>query len=242
MDKERQDLPTMSEAIQILATIGTATLASQLHKRNILHAFIRNVHPMSGIRTRFVGEAYTLRLIPMREDKMAPEVVKSPEYPHRKCIESCPPGQVLVVDARGVTDFGIYGDILLSRLMKRGVAAVVSDGGMRDAGVIAKMDFPVFAAGPAAPLNLDAHFATDLQQPIACGGAAVFPGDVLVGDMDGVIVLPRHLVQEVAIESAKQEHLESFLQQLVLEGASTAGIYPPNAETMAQYACWCEKR
>ena len=240
MDKDKGRLPTMEEAIRMLTAISTATLTSQLYKRNLLHVFIKGVYPMNPNRARFVGEAYTLRLIPMREDRMRPEVVKSYEYPQRKCIESCPPGQVLVIDARGVTDAGIFGDILLIRLMKRGVAAVVSDGAMRDGEAIAKMDLPVFAAGPAAPLNLAAHFAPDLQQPIACGGVAVFPGDILVGDHDGVVVLPREMAPELAVEGAKQEHLEQFIQQRVLEGASTAGTYPPNEETMAAYARWCE--
>ncbi len=240
MDRDKGRLPTMEGAIRMLQTISTATLTSQLYKRNILHVFIRGVYPMNPNRARFVGEAYTLRLIPMREDRMKPEVVKSYEYPQRKCIESCPAGKVLVIDARGVTDAGIFGDILLIRLMKRGVAAVVSDGAMRDGEAIANMDLPVFAAGPAAPLNLTAHFAPDLQQPIACGGVAVFPGDILVGDQDGVVVLPRELAPELAIEGAKQEHLEQFIQQRVLEGASTAGTYPPNEETMAAYVRWCE--
>ena len=241
MVQEKNDLPSLAEAIRLLAGIGTATLTSQLYKRGIHHAFLKGVYPMNPNRTRFVGEAYTLRFIPMREDKMKPEVVKGYDYPHRKCIESCPPGQVLVVDARGVTDSGIFGEILLTRLMKRGAAAVVCDGAMRDAEAISKMDLPVFAAGPAAPLNLTAHFAVDLQQPIACGCVAVFPGDILVGDPDGVVVLPRYPAPEIARDAVKQEHLEQFLHRLVLEGASTVGTYPPNAETLDAYARWCEK-
>ncbi len=242
MVPEKNELPSLAEAIRLLAGTGTATLTSQLYKRGIHHAFLKGVFPMNPNRAKLVGEAYTLRLIPMREDKMKPEVVKSYEYPQRKCIESCPPGQVLVLDARGVTDSGIFGEILLTRLMKRGAAGVVCDGAMRDAEAIAKMDLPVFAGGAAAPLNLTAHFAVDLQQPIACGGAAVFPGDILVGDHDGVVVLPRELAPEIARDSVKQDHLEAFLHRLVLEGATTAGTYPPNAETLAAYANWCEKK
>jgi regulator of RNase E activity RraA len=242
MAQEQNDLPSPVETIRLLAGIGTATLTSQLYKRGIHHAFLKGIFPMNPNRAKFVGEAYTLRLIPMREDKMKPEVVKSYDYPQRKCIESCPPGHALVLDARGVTDSGIFGEILLTRLMKRGAAAVVCDGAMRDAGAVARMDLPVFTAGPAAPLNLTTHFAVDLQQPIACGGAAVFPGDILVGDHDGVVVLPRELAAEIARDGAKQDHLEAFLYRLVLEGASTAGTYPPNAETLAAYARWCEKK
>lgn len=241
MDKAIDPLPTLEEAIRILGGISTATVTSQLYKRNIMNVFIRGVYPLSAKRTRFAAEAYTLRLIPMREDKMRPEVVKSYEYPQRKCIESCPPGQALVVDARGVRDAGIFGEILLTRLIKRGVAAVVCDGAMRDGQAISQLDLPVFAAGPAAPLNLIAHFAPDLQLPIACGGAAVFPGDVLVGDCDGVVVVPRELAPELARDSVKQEHLEQFIHERVLNGASTAGTYPPNAEAMAAYEAWCRK-
>lgn len=242
MDQEKNDLPSLKEAIRLLTGIGTATLASQLYKRAIRHIFVKGVRPLNPNRARFAGEAYTLRLIPMREDKMKPEVVKSYDYPQRKCIECCPPGRVLVVDARGVADAGVFGEILLARLMKRGAAAVVCDGAMRDGEAISQMDFPVFAAGPAAPLNLTAHFAPDLQRPVACGGVAVFPGDILVGDHDGVVVLPREIAPEIARDGIRQEHLEQFIHGLVLGGASTAGTYPPNAETMAAYARWCEKK
>jgi regulator of RNase E activity RraA len=235
-------LPALEEAIKMLARISTATVTSQLYRRGILNVFIRGLHPLSARRTRFAAEAYTLRLIPMREDKMRPEIVKSYEYPQRKCIESCPAGQALVVDARGVRDAGIFGEILLTRLIKRGVAAVVCDGAMRDGEAILQLDLPVFATGPAAPLNLNAHFAPDLQQPIACGGTAVFPGDVLVGDHDGVVVVPRELAPEVARDGVKQEHLEQFIHQRILDGASTAGTYPPNAEVMEAYANGCKQQ
>lgn len=236
MDQSREI--SFDAVLEILKGVSTATLTTQLLKRKMPSTFIRGVFPLNAERARFVGEAYTLRLIPMREDKMEPHVVKSSEYPQRKCIESCPPGHVLVVDARGVTEVGVYGEILMTRLMKRHVTAVVCDGAMRDVEALSRMDMPVFCKGGAAPSNLNAHFAPDMQVPVACGGAAVFPGDVLVGDSDGVVVLPRKFIAELALDGAEQERLETFIQMKVTEGASTAGTYPPDSETLAEYEKW----
>ncbi len=238
MDKSTDDLPAFTDAMSMLAKISTATLTTQLLKMKIPSTFIEGVYPLNPDRSQFVGEAYTLRLIPMREDLMKADVVKDAEYPQRKCIESCPAGHVLVVSARGVTEAGVYGDILMTRLMVRGVAAVVCDGAMRDVKAMSQMEIPVFCSGGAAPSNLNAHFAPDLQVPVACGGVSVFPGDVLVGDSDGVVVLPRVLVPQLARDGARQERLEAFIQKKVAAGATTVGTYPPDAQTMAEYARW----
>jgi regulator of RNase E activity RraA len=151
MEIEKECLPSMETAMKILAGVSTATLTTQLLKNGMPSTFIKGVFPLNPRQNRFVGEAYTLRLIPMREDKMKSEVVKSPDYPQRKCIESCPPRQVLVAGARGVTDVGIYGDILMTRMMIRGVAAVVCDGAMRDVESMAQMEILVFCSGGQRP-------------------------------------------------------------------------------------------
>ncbi len=149
-----------------------------------------------------------------------------------------PPGMALVIDARGETGAGVIGDILAARLQERGVAAVVSDGPVRDAAEVAAGALPVFCAGAAAPASLNVHFGADLQCPIACGGVAVIPGDVLVGDSDGVVVIPAALAAAVAQDGAEQEQLEDFLKQRVAAGHPTIGTYPPNPETLQAYEEW----
>ena len=161
-----------------LRAVSVATVTMQLLKRGLRHTFIQGPRPLNPQHARFAAEAYTLRTIPMREDLSTPEVLADPEYPQRKAIEACPPGHVLVCDCRGEQRAGALGDILITRLMVRGVAAFVTDGPMRDAAAVAAIEFPTFCTGSAAPASLAAHFAVAVQDPIACGGVAVFPGDV----------------------------------------------------------------
>ncbi len=235
---DKQDLPSLDEAIEILKGVSTATLTTQMLKRGIKAIYMSGVMPLCAGDGRFAGEAATLRLLPAREDLMDPDIVKDPDYPQRKVIEDCPPGKVLVVDARGEADAGVFGDILITRLEVRGVAAVVTDGGMRDGEVIAEMDMPVYCGGIAAPSNLFIHYAPDKDVPVCCGGVTVIPGDVLVGDGDGVVVVPRALAPELARDGAEQERLETFIQKKVRDGAPTPGTYPPNEATMAEYRDW----
>jgi regulator of RNase E activity RraA len=189
-----------------------------------------------------VGPAFTLRNIPAREDLDRMEVLADPEHPQRKSIETVPPGSVLIVDCRGDARAASAGGILLTRLEVRGVAGFVSDGCVRDTPEIADMAFPVFCAGGSAPLNLVRHHAADTQRPIACGGVAVYPGDVIVGDGEGVVVIPRHLTEEVAADAAEQESLEEFVLQEIRSGKALPGVYPPNDATRARYAQWRRKR
>ena len=182
-----------------------------------------------------VGIAYTLRFIRMREDQRDADVLGDRDYPPRKLVEEVPAGHVLAVDARGDTSAGIIGGILATRLLKRGVAGVVTDGAVRDAEDLAALGLPIFCAGAAAPASLGAHFGADLQVPIGCGGVAVLPGDVLLGDGDGVVVIPRALVPEVAADGVEREAREAFLQNKVAAGASTFGTYPPDEATLADY-------
>jgi regulator of RNase E activity RraA len=177
----------------------------------------------------------------MREDLSRTEILSDPEYPPRKAIEDIPPGQVLVADCRGDLRAGVLGDILALRLQVRGVAGIVSDGPMRDIGQLAEMDWPIFCQGGAAPATLSVHLGADLQCPIACGGVAVLPGDIMVGDEDGVLVVPRSMAAEVARDGAEQEGLEVFLKQQIADGRATPGVYPANAATLAAYNEWRSK-
>lgn len=236
------DLPPLSalasDTLATLRGVSTASVTLQLLKRGLRNVFIVGAKRLAAGGPRLVGEAYTLRFIPMREDLSRPEVLGDPQYPPRKAIEAVPASQVLVIDCRGDAQAGAAGDILVMRLRKRGVAGLVTDGAMRDAEGVAAIGLPIFCAGAAAPASLNRHFGADVQRPIACGGVAVFPGDVIVGDGDGVVVIPRHLADELARDGAEQERLEEFLQMKVAEGRPITGTYPPNAETRREYEAW----
>lgn len=225
-----------------LRRVSTATLTTQLFKRGLRNTFLHGVRRVSRPGANMVGPAFTLRNIPAREDLDQVKVFEDPEHPQRKSIETIPPGHVLVVDCRGDTHAASAGDILLTRLEVRGAAGFVSDGCVRDTPAIAGMAFPVFCAGPAAPLNLARHHATDFQRPIACGGVAVYPGDVIVGDGEGVVVIPAHLADEVAADAAEQESLETFVLAEIKRGRPLPGTYPPNEATRARYAAWRRRR
>jgi regulator of RNase E activity RraA len=229
------------ETLQQLKRASTATLTTQLFKRGLRNVYLQGVHRMSKAGDNLVGEAFTLRYIPAREDLDHIGVFEDPEHPQRKAIEVVPPGQVLVMDCRRDTRAASGGGILLTRLQVRGAAGVVTDGGLRDSDTIAGMNFPVFGAGPSAPLNLAIHHAVDLNVPIGCGGVAVFPGDIVVGDAEGVVIVPAHLAVEVARDASEQERLEVFVLQEVAGGKPLRGTYPPNADTVARYRLWREK-
>lgn len=221
-----------------LRRVSTATLTTQLFKRGLRNAFMQGVRLLGRMDINLVGPAFTLRYIPAREDVDTLGVFADPEHPQRRAIEITPEGHVLVVDCRGDGRAASAGQILITRLMKRGVAGFVSDGGVRDAGPIGEMGFPVFCAGPSAPLNLVLHHAAESNVPIGCGGVAVYPGDVIVGDRDGVVVIPRMLADEIAHDAAEQEEMEEFLLTRIAGGAPLAGTYPPSAETLAEFAAW----
>jgi len=215
---------------QKLMGVSTATLCTALFKRGLVHQFIQDVRPLNPSLPNMVGEAYTLRYMPAREDLNTIEVFKNREHPQRKAVEECPPGAVFVIDSRKDARAASAGGILVSRLMKRGVAGIVSDGGFRDSPDIAKMPFPVYHQRPAAPTNLTIHQAIDINVPIGCGDAPVFPGDVVVGDGEGVVVIPAHLADEVAAEAAEMTAFEDFVQERVMAGQSILGLYPPTDE------------
>jgi len=227
-----------SETAQHLKLAGTATLTTQLFKRGLRNVFVQGVRRMSASRENMVGEAFTLRYIPAREDLDLISAFDNPEHPQRKAIETVPPGHVLVMDCRRETRAASGGDILLTRLKVRGAAGIVTDGCLRDSEAIGTMNFPVYGAGGSAPLNLVCHHAVDINLPIACGGVAVFPGDVMVGD----VVIPRHLVDEVARDAREQEALEEFVIGEIAAGRPLPGTYPPDADTLARYRAWRDRQ
>ena len=230
-----------------LKHVSVASLCTQLFKRGFRNVYIQGIARLTDPSREkwggnMVGPAYTMRNIPSREDLDQISAFDNPEHPQRKGIESVPPGHVLVLDCRGETRVASGGEILTTRLMVRGAAGLVSDGPVRDSGPIAGMDFPVFCAGGSAPLNLIHHHAIDLNVPIGCGGVAVYPGDIMVGDSEGVVVIPAHLADEVARDGAEQEVMEAFLLERIQGGASLPGTYPPNAETRAAFEVWRKQK
>lgn len=225
-----------------LAKVSTASIATALYKRGLRCQFIQDVSPVSWKGTNMVGQAFTLRYIPAREDRNPIEVFRHADHPQRVAVETCPPGWVLVMDSRKDARAASAGSILVTRLAVRGCAGVVSDGGFRDAEGIGRLDMPAYHRRPAAPTNLTLHEALDINVPISCGDAPVFPGDVLVGDADGVIVIPAHLTEEIAAECADMEIFEAFVTEQVQDGAAIIGLYPPTTDkALAEYAEWRRK-
>jgi regulator of RNase E activity RraA len=227
------------ETREKLKTVSTATLATALFKRGLRNQMIQDVRPLNPGNAPMVGEAYTLRYIPAREDLNPISVFQDRGHPQRKAVEECPEGAVLVIDSRKNARAASAGGILVSRLMKRGVAGIVTDGGFRDSPDIAKLAFPAYHNRPSAPTNLTLHQAIDIDVPIGCGDAPVFPGDVVVGDAEGVIVIPAHLADEIADEGVEMTAFEDFVAGQVMAGRSILGLYPPTDErTLDDFAAW----
>ncbi len=224
---------------QQLMGVSTATLCTALFKRGLCRQFIQDVRPLNAGLPNMVGEAYTLRYMPAREDINGIAVFQDRAHPQRKAVEECPPGAVLVIDSRKDARAASAGGILVSRLMVRGVAGVVTDGGFRDSPEIAKLAFPAYHQRPAAPTNLTLHQAVDINVPIGCGDAPVFPGDVIVGDGEGVVVIPAHMASEISAEAVEMTVFEDFVQERVLAGQSILGLYPPTDESnRSAFAAW----
>lgn len=226
------------EALERLRRTSTATLTSQMFRRGFRNTYMAGVRPLGTYAGNLVGPAFTLRYIPAREDLDSYGAQPDPNEFQREALEAVPPGHVLVMDCRAEARAASAGDVYATRLHVRGVAGIVSDGGIRDTAAIRRMKLPVFCAGPSAPSNRLLHHAVDYGCPIACGGVAVYPGDIVVGDADGVCVIPFLLADEVARDGAEQEALEAFIQQRVQRGEALPGLYPVNARTRAEYAAW----
>jgi regulator of RNase E activity RraA len=219
--------------------ISTASIATALFKRGLRNQFIQGVVPVAPKAEVMVGQAFTLRYIPAREDRNPITVFRNADHPQRVAMETCPPGHVLVMDARKDSRAATAGSILITRLALRGAAGVVSDGGFRDAVGIGELDMPAYYAKPSAPTNLTHHEALDINVPIACGDVAVFPGDVLVGDRDGVMVIPAHLADELAEECTAMESYEDFVLEQVKAGEVIIGLYPCTKDEYQQrYEIW----
>ena len=222
-----------------LKRVTTATLCTALYKRGLRNQFIQDVHPLNPKPLPMVGEAFTLRYIPAREDLNPISVFQNHEHPQRKAVENCPPGCVLVFDSRKDSRAASAGSILITRLMVRGVAGVVTDGGFRDSPEIAKLDIPVYHHRPSAPTNLTLHQAIDINVPIGCGDVPVFPGDILVGDEEGVVVIPAGIVKEIADEAISMTRYEAFVVERVQAGQSTLGLYPlTDDQVRAEFEAW----
>ena len=242
-DRTSPKPPIAPEVVRVLRRTSTATIATLLYKRGFRNCYIQGVGRLGPVKPRMVGEAFTLRYIAAREDTDLLEVFRDPGHPQRVAVEICPEGHVLVMDCRGDASAASAGAILLTRLAVRGVAGVVTDGGIRDADEAVKLELPVFTAKPSAPTNLTKHHAVDLNVPISCGQVPVYPGDVMVGDGDGVMVIPRHLAAEIAEEASGMEDYEAFVMHQVASGASIVGLYPAtDPANLEKFAEWMKTR
>jgi len=229
-----------SEIVATLAKVTTATLTTLLLKKGLRNVWMRGTRPLNAGQPRLVGKAFTLRFVPAREDLATPESWSKP-ISTRGAIEAMPPGCIAVADAMGVTDAGIFGDILCARMKKRGVAALVTDGVVRDLEGVLGTQLPVWCQGTAAPPSVAGLTFVGWQEPIDCGGVAVYPNDIIVVDQDGAVLVPSDMVDEVVAAAVEQERMEGWMMEQVLEGAALPGLYPPNEENKVKYKAWCER-
>ena len=220
--------------VATLAQVTTATLTTILLKKGLRNVWMRGTRPLLPGQPRIVGPAFTLRFVPAREDLATPASWGNP-ISTRAAIEAMPAGCVAVVDAMGVTDAGIFGDILCARMVRRGVAALVTDGVVRDVAGVRGTGLPVWCQGAAAPPSVAGLTFVGWDEPVGCGGVAVFPDDVIVVDDDGAVVVPAALVADVVAEAPEQERLEGWIMDEVARGAALPGLYPPDAENRARY-------
>jgi regulator of RNase E activity RraA len=226
--------PLSAAVVDKLKTIATATLTTVLLKKGLRNVWLRGTKPLQPGQPRTVGRAFTLRFVPAREDLATPESWSSP-ISTRAAIEAMPAGCICVVDAMGLTDAGIFGDILCARMQMRGVAGLVTDGVVRDVVGVLGTGLPVWCQGTAAPASVTGLTFVSWQEPIACGGVAVFPNDVIVIDEDGAVLIPANLLVDVLELAIEQENLEAWIMSEILAGASLPGLYPPNADNKARY-------
>lgn len=227
-----------ADTLATLQTVATSTLTTLLFKRGLRNVFIQGARPLRTGQ-RMAGPAFTLRYIPSREDLDGIEAFRDPRHPQRVAVEEIPAGAVLVMDCRGDASVASAGSILATRMQVRGAAGIVSDGGLRDASGIAALAMPAWCAGPSAPTNLIRHHALDINAPIGCGGVPVYPGDIMVGDDDGVVCIPAHLADEIAVEAVEMERFEQFVLEEVQRGVTIIGLYPPTSpDTRVRYEAW----
>ena len=235
------DMTLEPEVIEILSKVTTATLTTILLKKGLRNVWLRGTRPLQSGQPRLVGRAFTLRFVPAREDLATPESWSSP-ISTRAAIEAMPAGCITVVDAMGVTDAGIFGDILCARMVKRGVSALITDGVVRDVAGVLGRKLPVWCRGAAAPPSVAGLTFVDWQRPIGCGGVAVFPGDVVVVDDDGAVLIPAAFLQDMLKLAPEQERMEAWIMEEVNRGAALPGLYPMNAQTKERYQAAQPKR
>jgi regulator of RNase E activity RraA len=223
-----------AKTVETLCAVSTATITTILLKKGLRNVWMRGTRPLRPDQPRRVGEAFTLRFVPAREDLATPESWSSPRST-RAAIEDMPQGCIAVVDAMRVTDAGIFGDILCARMKQRGVAGLVTDGVLRDVAGVLATGLPVWCQGAAAPPSVAGLTFVNWQEPIACGGVAVYPNDVVVADGDGAVLIPAALVEHVVANAPEQERLENWIMGEIEQGAKLPGLYPINAENRARY-------
>lgn len=226
-----------AETVQLLQRISTATITTVLLKKGLRNVWMRGTRPLRPGERRLVGPAFTLRFVPAREDLATPESWSKP-ISTRTAIEAMPEGCIAVVDAMGITDAGIFGDILCMRMAKRGVTALVTDGVMRDVEGVLGTGLPVWCDGAAAPPSVAGLTFVNWGEPIGCGGVAVFPDDVIVADEDGAVVIPQAFLPVILEQGEEQERMEAWIVGEVNRGAALPGLYPMNADTKARYEAW----
>jgi regulator of RNase E activity RraA len=231
----------MNAAFEKLKHVTTATVTTMLLKKGIRHCWLKGAMPLASGAPRLVGPAFTLRFVPVREDLATPESWGKP-ISTRAAIEAMLAGCIAVADAMGVTTAGIFGDILLMRMARRNVSALVTDGVIRDKAGCLAANMPIFCRGTAAPASVNGLTFVGWEEPIACGGCAIFPGDVIVADDDGCVVIPKDLLDFVATEGEEHERYETWVVSEVEKGAKLPGLYPPNEEAKARYQAWKAKR
>ena len=219
---------------EALSGVTTATLTTILLKKGLRNVWIRGAFPLVPGTPRTVGRAFTVRFVPAREDLATPASWASPKS-SRAAIESMPQGCIAVVDAMGITDAGIFGDILCARMVKRGVTALITDGVVRDLEGVLATGLPVWCDGFAAPPSIAGLTFVGWGQPIGCGGVAIFPDDIIVADRDGAVLIPQDQLTHVLAEGPEQERMEAWTVDQIKEGAALPGLYPMNAETRARY-------
>lgn len=229
------------KTIAALSGVTTATLTTVLHKKGLRNVWMRGPRPLRPGQSRLVGPAFTLRFVPAREDLATPESWGSP-ISTRAAIEAMPPGCVAVVDAMGFPDAGIFGDILVGRMKVRGIAGLISDGVVRDLAGVLQTGLPVWCKGAAAPASIAGLTFVAWQQPIGCGGVAVFPDDIIVCDDDGAVVIPQAMLNDVVEAAVEQERFEAWIVTQIQSGVALPGLYPPNAETKARYEAFRNAR
>ena len=228
-------MPLDAKAIEILKGVTTATLTTILLKKGLRNVWMRGTRPLRPGQPRLVGPAFTLRFVPAREDLATPASWGAP-ISTRAAIEAMPEGCITVVDALGCTDAGIFGDILVARMEKRGVTALITDGVMRDVAGVLGTGLPIWCQGAAAPPSVAGLTFVAWQQPIGCGGVAVFPDDIVVVDDDGAVLIPQAFLDDILAEAPEQERMEAWIMDEVSRGAQLPGLYPMNDETKARYA------